>query len=136
MTADLETQNRKTVLALYAAAGRGDWAKAATLMTDDILITEASNLPFAGVYRGLQGMRELFATVQSTMGVVGVDMRQVTAGGEWVVVLLDLLVAGTPPVRVPLAEAFRLQDGKVCEILPYYFDASLVVKAAESRQAR
>ena len=136
MTADLETQNRKTVLALYAAAGRGDWAQAATLMTEDILITEAPTLPFAGVYRGVQGMRELFATVQSSMGVTGVDMRQVTAGGEWVVVLLDLLLAGTPPVRVPLAEAFRLRDGKVCEILPYYFDASLVVKAAETRKLR
>jgi ketosteroid isomerase-like protein len=136
MTQDLETQNRKTVLALYAATGRGDWATAAALMTDDILITEAATLPFAGVYRGVQGMRDLFATVQSTMGVVGIEKRQVTAGGEWVVVLLDLLLAGTPPVRVPIAEAFRLQAGKVCEILPYYFDTSLVAKAVEARKSR
>jgi ketosteroid isomerase-like protein len=128
MTAEIETQNRKTVLTLYAATGRGDWAKAATLMTDDVLIVEAPTVPFAGTYRGVNAMRELFATVQS-MGVVGVETHQATAGGDWVVVLLDLLLAGSPPVRVPLAEAFRLQDGKVCEIVPYYFDASLVTKA-------
>src|SRR5689334_9187368 len=111
MTRELEAQNRETVLALYKATGRGDWAKAATLTTDDFLIREAETLPFAGNYRGLQGLRDLFATVQSTLGVERIDMREVTAGGEWVVVLLDLILAGTPPVRVPLAEAFRVQDG-------------------------
>jgi ketosteroid isomerase-like protein len=133
---DSETQNRKTVLALYAATGRGDWAKAATLMTDDVLITESSTVPFAGVYRGVRAMRELFAAVQAT-GVVGIDMHAVTAGGDWVVVLLDLLFEGVPRARVPLAEAFRLNDGKVCEIMPYYFDPAPIVKAAQAgRSAR
>jgi len=133
MTNDLEIRNRQTVLALYKATGKGDWTKAASLMTDDILIREAPTLPFAGVYRGVAAMRELFAKVRAT-GVVGVEMHQATAGGDWVVVLLDLLYEGNPPVRVPLAEAFRLQDGKVCEIVPYYFDTSVVLAAA-ARQA-
>ena len=49
MTNDLEIRNRQTVLALYKATGKGDWTKAASLMTDDILIREAPTLPFAGV---------------------------------------------------------------------------------------
>ena len=133
MTDDLETRNRQTVLALYKATGKGDWVKAASLMTDDILIREAPTLPFAGEYRGVAAMRELFAKVRST-GVIGIDMHQVTAGGPWVVVLLDLLYAGDPPVRAPLAEAFRLENGKVCEIVPYYFDSQVLVEAA-ARQA-
>jgi ketosteroid isomerase-like protein len=133
MVDDLEARNRQTVLALYKATGKGDWAKAATLTTEDILIREAPTLPFAGEYRGLAALRELFAKVRAT-GVIGVDMHQATAGGDWVVVLLDLLYAGDPPIRAPLAEAFRLKDGKVCEIVPYYFDSS-VVAAAAARQA-
>ena len=133
MTDDVEVRNRQTVLALYKATGKGDWAKAASLVSEGILIREAPTLPFAGEYRGVAGLRELFATVRST-GVVGVDMRQVTAGGAWVVVLLDLLYEGEPPVRAPLAEAFRLEDGKVCEIVPYYFDSSVVVAAAARRR--
>jgi hypothetical protein len=35
-------------------------------------------------------------------------------------------------VRCPLAEAFRLQDGKVCEIVPYYFNADLMMRAARN----
>jgi ketosteroid isomerase-like protein len=136
MTQELEAGNREIVLALYKATGRGDWAKAATLTTDDMLIREADTLPFAGNYRGLQGLRDLFATVQATLGVERIDMRQITAGGDWVVVLLDLVLAGTPPVRAPLAEAFRLENGKVCEIVPYYFDTSVVAKAAEARRVR
>jgi ketosteroid isomerase-like protein len=136
MTQELEAQNREIVLALYKATGRGDWAKAATLTTDDMLIREADTLPFAGNYRGLQALRDLFATVQATLGVERIDMRQITAGGEWVVVLLDLVLAGTPPVRAPLAEAFRLENGKVCEIVPYYFDTSVVAKAVEARKVR
>jgi len=136
MTHEIEARNREIVLALYKATGRGDWAKAATLMTDDMLIREAESLPFAGTYRGVQGLRDLFATVQSTLGIERIDMHQVTAGGDWVVVLLDLVLAGTPPVRAPLAEAFRLQDGKVCEIVPYYFDTSVVAKAIEARKVR
>jgi ketosteroid isomerase-like protein len=128
MERDLEARNREIVLALYKATGKGDWVKAATLMTEDILITEAPTLPFAGVYRGVAAMRELFAQVRAT-GVVGIDMRQVTAGGDWVVVLLDLLYAGSPPERAPLAEAFRLTDGKVCEIVPYYFNTNLPARA-------
>jgi ketosteroid isomerase-like protein len=134
MVEDLEARNRQTVLALYKATGKGDWAKAASLMTEDILIREAPTLPFAGEYRGVAAMRELFARVRST-GVVGVDMHQATAGGDWVVVLLDLLYEGDPPIRAPLAEAFRLENGKVCEIVPYYFDSSVVVTAASRQEA-
>src|SRR5690348_1191087 len=98
MEEDLQARNRQTVLALYKATGKGDWVKAASMMTEDVLIREASTLPFAGVYRGVAAMRELFAKVRST-GVVGVQMHQATAGGDWVVVLLDLLYAGDPQVR-------------------------------------
>ena len=125
MSNDVEARNREIVLALYKACGKGDWAKAATLMTEDILIKEAPTLPFAGEFRGVEAMRVLFGKVQSA-GVTGVEMHQATAGGDWVVVLLDLLLGGSPPVRCPLAEAFRLKDGKVCEIVPYYFNAALM----------
>ena len=130
-----EADNRQTVMALYEACGSGDWTKAATLMTEDILITEAPTLPFAGEFRGVEAMRELFGKVHST-GVIGTQLHQATAGGDWVVVLVDLLLAGDPPVRCPLAEAFRLQDGKVSEIVPYYFNADVMVRAAELRWPR
>jgi len=125
MSYEVEARNRETVLALYDACGSGDWTRAATMMTQDILIREAPTLPFAGEFRGVEAMRELFGRVLSS-GVTGIEMHTATAGGDWVVVLLDLILAGDPPVRCPLAEAFRLEDFKVCEIVPYYFNSDLM----------
>jgi ketosteroid isomerase-like protein len=130
---ELEDKNCEIVRALYRATGRGNWTDAAALMTDDVLIIEPSSLPFAGTYRGVEAMRRLFEKVVRSTGVIGAERKQITAGGDWVVVLHDLLLEGPPPVRAPMAEAFRLRDGKVCEIIPYYFDHRLITAAAQAR---
>jgi limonene-1,2-epoxide hydrolase len=91
-------------------------------------------LPFAGVYRGPGALQKLFEIVMASAGVVGLDIHEITAGGDRVVALLDLLLEGTPPVRVPLAETFRFRDGKVCEIRPYYYDPTPIVSAVAARK--
>jgi hypothetical protein len=48
--------------------------------------------------------------------------------------LLDMLLPGSPEVRVPIAEAFLFRDGKCCEIRPYYFDPTAVVAAVASKK--
>ncbi|MFL6605837.1 MAG: nuclear transport factor 2 family protein [Steroidobacteraceae bacterium] len=121
MAREQEERNLKTVEALYAATGQGDWSTAESMLTEDFFVTEAGTTPFAGVYRGRKALHDLFKEVMAT-GVTGLDIQQSTAGGDTVVVLLELVLGGPPEVRVPLAEVFRLRDGKVCEIKPYYFD--------------
>lgn len=132
---DLEGRNMQIVKALYRLCGRGDWAAAGQYLAPDLVIREADTLPFAGEYRGLEGMRQLLATVVQAAGVTGVEFRRLTAGGNWVVALLDLLLEGSPPERVALAEAYQFRDGKVTEIVPYYFDPTPIVQAAQRRRA-
>jgi ketosteroid isomerase-like protein len=132
---DLESHNLQIVKMLYRVCGRGDWAAAAQYLSADLVIREADTLPFAGVYRGPEGMRQLLAKVVQTAGVTGVELKHLTAGGDWVVALLDLLLEGSPPARVALAEAYRFRDRKVTEIVPYYFDPTPIVRAALKRRA-
>ena len=134
MSRDHEKRNIKYVEALFAATGSGDWETAASMLTGDFFVTEADTLPFGGVYRGSKALQELFEIVMASAGVVGMDLHQITAGGDRVVALLDLLLPGTPPVRAPLAETFRFRDGKVCEIKPYYFDPRPIVAAVAARK--
>lgn len=134
-SADLERQNIATVKRLYSLAGRGKWAEAEQYLTDDFVIVEAETLPFKGSYHGKGALKELFAIVMATAGIQGVEEEQMTAGGDRVVALRVLLLHGSPPVRCPLAEVFRLRDGKVAQILPFYFDSSMVVRSAAARQA-
>jgi len=134
MSRETEERNIKYVQDLFAATGGGDWKTAESMLTADFLVTEADTLPFAGVYRGPGALQELFEIVMASAGVVGLDIHEITAGGDRVVALLDLLLEGTPPVRVPLAETFRFKDGRVCEIRPYYFDPTPIVSAVAARR--
>jgi len=128
-----EERNLKTVEALFAATGKGDWSTAESMLTEDFFVTEAGTTPFAGVYRGRKALHDLFIHVMSALGVTNLAIQQSTAGGDMVVVLLELVLGGPPEVRVPLAEVFRLRDGKVCEIKPYYFDTQPLCAAAAAR---
>ena len=122
MAREQEERNLRVVEALYAATGKGDWAAAESLLTEDFFITESATTPFAGVYRGRRALHDLFMQVVPASGVKKLDIQQITAGGNTVVVLLELVLGGPPEARVALAEVFHLRDGKVCEIKPYYFD--------------
>lgn len=133
MAREQEERNLRTVEALYAATGKGDWSTAEAMLTDDFFVTEADTTPFGGVYRGRRALRDLFTHVMSASGVTDLHIQQSTAGGDTVVVLLELVLGGPPEVRVPLAEVFRLRDGKVCEIKPYYFDPRPLCAAVAAR---
>jgi ketosteroid isomerase-like protein len=130
---DQEQRNLKVVEALYAATGQGDWSTAESLLTEDFFVTEADTTPFGGVYRGRRALHDLFMQVIPASGVTDLDIKQSTAGGDTVVVLLELVLGGPPEVRVPLAEVFRLRDGKICEIKPYYFDTRALCAAVAAR---
>jgi ketosteroid isomerase-like protein len=129
---DLEKRNIELVRKLYSLAGRGKWAEAEQYLADDFVIVEADTLPFKGTYSGKGALRELFAIVVATAGIQGVKEEQMTAGGDRVVALRELLLQGSPPGRCRLAEVFQIRDGKVTEILPFYFDSSAIVRSAEA----
>jgi ketosteroid isomerase-like protein len=129
-----EERNLKIIEALYAATGKGDWTAAESMVTEDFFVTEAGTMPFPGVFRGRKALHDLFMQLIPAAGVTKLDIQQSTAGGDTVVVLLDLVLGGPPEVRVPLAEVFHFRDGKVCEIKPYYFDPRPMCAAVAARK--
>ena len=60
---------------LYAATGVGDWDKAASMLTDDFVVTEAPGLPMEGEYRGKHALRDLYVKVMALVDVVGLDRQ-------------------------------------------------------------
>lgn len=132
-----EQSNLDATARLYEATGRGDWEAAAAMLTEDFFVTEAPGLPYEGVYRGRDALRKLYIKVMGMMDVTGLDIHQMTAGGDWVVVLLDIVArdeAGAE-LRLSLAEATRFRDRKVCEIKPYYFDHAVPHRAVAAKRA-
>jgi ketosteroid isomerase-like protein len=119
---------------LYAATGVGDFDKAEEMLHDDLVITEADNLPMAGVYKGKTALRQLYIKVMGMMDVAALNRVQTTTGGDYAVTILsfEFQDKNLPPAH--LCELFRFRDGKVCEIVPYYFDAAPVVAACKAKQ--
>ena len=134
MSREIEEQNLKTVQALFAATGSGDWPAAEALLTEDFFVTEAETNPFAGVYRGRSALRGLFSEVVAAAGVTKMDVRQLTAGGDLVIAMVDMTLGGPPERSVSLAEVFRVRNGKVCEIKPHYFDSAPLAAAVAGKK--
>lgn len=124
-------QQLEMVRALYEKSGNGDWPAAEAMLTDDFYVTEASTLPYAGVYRGRGALRELFTKVQGTVNFSALDIKAMTQGDDHVVVILEMVLASTG-ARVQLAEMLRFRGDRVCEIRPYYFDTVPIVAEAEA----
>jgi ketosteroid isomerase-like protein len=135
MTSQVSSQ-REIVQALYRLCAQGDWASAEALLTEDFFVIEADSLPFAGVYRGRGGLRQIYEIVFGSLDIAAAEIHEITTGEEYAVTLLDMVLAGDPPVRVPITEVFRFRDGKVCEIRPHYFDPAPIVTAVRARSAR
>ena len=119
--------NRALIETVYAAAGAGDWAGVRAHMADDLVIVEADGLPYAGRWTGPDALHELFGVVSGFWSDFAVELRAMTAGGD--TVICELLVRGRSTrtgeeFDMPLLELWRVRDGKVSEILPFYFDTA------------
>lgn len=128
-------QMQQYVVDLYAATGVGDWDKAAEMLTDDFFVTEAEGLPYAGVYRGKNALKELFIKVMGMMDVAGLDVVETCVGQDHAVTILSFRFVDPALAPAHLTELFRFRDGKVCEIRPYYFDPATVVAACNAKKA-
>ena len=120
---------------LYAATGAGDWDKTASMLTDDFFVTEADNLPMAGVYRGKNALRELYVKVMGMVDVAGLDRVLTTVGGDYAITILSFRFVDPSLAPAELCEMFRFRDGKCCEIKPFYFDPAAIHAACAAKAA-
>jgi len=123
-----------TAQRLYGAALTGDWKTAAELMTPDCLVVEASALPFAGTYRGIEGLQQLFARFAAAITPKDLRFLPMLTGPDLVCAQLEIVVEhGGKDVILKVVEVLRFENGRVAELTPYYFDSALV--NAVSRKA-
>jgi ketosteroid isomerase-like protein len=128
---DRAAELRALVARLYDATGRGDWAAAAAMLTDDFVATEAPGLPFSGEWRGRDGLQRLYQTVIPLLNVQALDVIETCVGEDHAVTLVDLVLPGDIG-RARVAEMFRFRGDQCCEIRPYYFDPAPVWAAARA----
>ena len=117
-------ENTEIVKRAYAAFKNGDMDALMRTYADDISweFYGPSTIPTAGMRKGLAGVREFFAAVDSAMAAQSFEPREFIAQGDQVVVLGDYSWKVKAPGRTfssNWAHVATLKDGKVVRFREY-----------------
>jgi uncharacterized protein len=121
MTAE---QNVRIIQGAYAAFQRGDIEAVLSSIGDDIMFTVPGpqQMPTAGTWRGLSGMREFFATLAREIEFTEFNPREYVMSGDRVVVIGNYAARIKRNDRNVASEwvmAWRMRDGKAVEFREY-----------------
>jgi ketosteroid isomerase-like protein len=106
----------------FDRAREGDFETLEAMMTDDIVITESPSLPFAGVYKGKNALRELYGKIMPMLKIANVEQYNLMLGETSVCCQVNLVPGDNPEETIELMEMYVFRGDKLCEIKPYYFN--------------
>jgi hypothetical protein len=124
--------NETLVRDFLAAAAAGDREAMSRLAAPDITVIEADSLPFGGRHVGLDAFTALVRTVFGALEATRLAVEQFVPGPDCVVVLATLRGRSHrdgSEVEMPIAEVWRIKDGLIREVQPYYFDVARMCEA-------
>jgi ketosteroid isomerase-like protein len=127
------TTKTDTIKEMYAAFGRGDLQGLLSHVSADCTWDNAGpkELPWAGTFRGPDGISRFFAEIEKTADIQAFEPRTFVEQGDHVVVLGYEKGRSKRTGRTyetNWAHAFTLADGKVVAFRQYH-DTAAVVKA-------
>lgn len=120
---------RETLEAFFAAFHIQDMTTMEALLAPDFAIYEAEGLPYAGVYRGIEGWRDLLGRIGAIWSTMIPVVRHFIGDGCHFAVLMDVTLVSVATGRTLETSVFELwtvEDGKVKEIRPHYWDTAAV----------
>lgn len=116
-------ENKDVVRSIYTSINQGDTTSAMHLFHPDVVLHEASSLPFGGTYQGLEAVGRAIAQVMTVLDLTNLHVAEVVAEGEHVIAFLKIPIVGKN-ATISLVECWRLRNGKIIEITPYYWDTN------------
>ena len=119
--------NKQILQKFISAAQSLDDETVAALMHPAFVVHEAAGLPYAGEYRGLEGWQRLFSTVTGIWKDVAIKTEMYIGADDAEDFAVLMIFSGKSPdgqqpFQTRILENWRLQDGKVIEVWPHYWD--------------
>jgi len=110
---------------LYSRYAAGDREPLYAALTPDSrwLSIGEDTIPWAGEYRGREGVETYFARIEAEAKVVGYEVEQVIAQGEWVAILAWATVryeATGNICRYAKADFVKLDGDRIAEFREFY----------------
>lgn len=125
---------REIVSAFLAAAARGDREAMNALLDPQVTVHEAASLPFGGRHVGVEAFIALQRRVFLLWRETRLEVERMIAEGDSVVVLATMYVVAKRSgerLAMPLAEYWRVSEGRIVEVRPFYFDTRRFLEALD-----
>lgn len=122
---DIQLQNIEQIEKLYPAIAQADWDTVNSILSPELVLTEASGLPYGGTYVGHQGFLDLMMKLDQTWNDLHPEDMHLSAAGE--TVLADFLVVGSSKatgreIRMRLIEKWTFEKGQIVAGCVFYYD--------------
>jgi ketosteroid isomerase-like protein len=122
---------RQVVDEAYAALfERGDLEGFLNDFDDNSTLIEADSLPYGGTFRGKDPIRTAIQNVFGYWKDFAYDIENVVYGEEYVIAYGRFSATSVKSGRkldIPLAEAWRVREGRVAFVHPIYSDTKLAL---------
>ena len=126
-----QAANVRLVQAFLEAGAAGEMEKFLATIDETVVLYVPEFLPWGGVYRGREELQKGFAAFSAGWETESFE-REFVASDEQVVILQKLkarIKKGEQILETPLAELFKIRNGKIVEIRPFYFDGGKLAEA-------
>lgn len=129
------TDNVQRVQKVYEAIGRGDIPAVTGMMTEDVEIRlpGPAVIPFAGTYRGPDGVGRFFQALGANVAIHQFEPREFIAQGDQVAVLGHEQLTATPTGRsweTDWAMVWTIRNGQVCLLREFHETAAIAAAFA------
>lgn len=121
--------NSRSPVELHAAVLNGfstmTVAEAADIISADLVLEEASGLPFGGTYRGPQGFVDLMQRIKRDYPTFDFALDLMLTDGEANIMFQGRMSAETPGgfLTMPVMERWRFEGDKAVEIVVCWHDS-------------
>ena len=120
---------RAVVTAAYEAARASDMDAVVALLHPDVVLHEAASLPNGGTHRGLDNVLQALSYVYDTFDMGQLTVDEIIVDGERAIGLVNLVFRGREG-GCAVAESWRVHDGRIVEVRPFYWDTAAITGAS------
>ncbi len=117
----------------YLAAGgpgNASFDLLAPFFHPSVVLRQAENLPYGGIWRGHDGMERFFRAMSATWEAFEMLEQRFLPAAETVVVHTEVHARARATGRelaFPILQTITFADGRIAEVRPFYWDTAAVV---------
>lgn len=109
-----------------------DLSLLAAAFDPEVVVHEPESLPYAGDWRGLDGVGRLIRVMSATWKDMSIESLECAASGSSILLACSLTLVGRATgtqIVQPFAERLVFRDGRLLDGTPFYFDTAALRSA-------